>query len=153
MSAATASFQIPAAAAETTAAAAVETTAAPTDTPVSAQDTVTDTQPLVIAPAPTAGDAGNDTENDGRFSSITIGADGLPIISHRDLTAGALRVTHCGNAACTAGNRSTAIDDPGNFVGYSTSIAVGSDGLPVVAHLDGDADALRVGKCGTRTCQ
>lgn len=64
VSAATASFQIPAAAAETTAAAAVETTAAPTDTPVSAQDTVTDTKPLVIAPAPTAGDAGNDTEND-----------------------------------------------------------------------------------------
>ncbi len=89
----------------------------------------------------------------GSDTAIAIGTDGLPIISHRDLTAGALRVTHCGNAACTAGNRSTAIDDPGNFVGYSTSIAVGSDGLPVVAHLDGDADALRVGKCGTRTCQ
>ena len=69
------------------------------------------------------------------------------------LTAGALRVTHCGNAACTAGNLSTTVDDPGNFVGYSTSIAMGSDGLPVIAHLDGDADASRVAKCGTRACQ
>jgi hypothetical protein len=28
-----------------------------------------------------------------------IGADGLPVISHRDLTASALRVTKCGDAA------------------------------------------------------
>jgi len=89
----------------------------------------------------------------GSDTAIAIGADGLPIISHRDLTAGALRVTHCGNVACTAGTLSTAVDDPSNFVGYSTSIAVGRDGLPVIAHLDADADALRVAKCGTRTCQ
>ena len=44
--------------------------------------------------------------------SIAIGADGLPVISHQDVTAEALRVTHCGNAACTAGNSSFNADDP-----------------------------------------
>jgi len=89
----------------------------------------------------------------GAFTAVTIGADGLPVISYFDVTARTLRVTHCGNLVCGAGSVSTTADDPGNFVGYSTSIAVGGDGLPVIAHLDGDADALRVAKCGTRTCQ
>ena len=54
----------------------------------------------------------------GKFTSIAIGADGLPIISYLDSTAAALRVTHCGNPACTAGNTSTTVDDdPTDAVG------------------------------------
>jgi hypothetical protein len=88
----------------------------------------------------------------GFFTSIAIGSDGLPIISHQDLTAGALRVTHCGNAACTAGNVSTTVDDPGNVVGFWTSIAIGSDGLPIISHQDLTAGALRVTHCGNVAC-
>jgi hypothetical protein len=36
----------------------------------------------------------------GLFPSIAFGADGLPVISHLDNTAGALRVTKCANSAC-----------------------------------------------------
>lgn len=88
----------------------------------------------------------------GEFTSIAIGADGLPVISHFDRTAGALRVTKCGNAACTTAS-STAVDDhPTNVVGFFTSIAIGADGLPIVSHWDNTAQALRVTKCGNAAC-
>ena len=89
----------------------------------------------------------------GTFSAIAIGADGLPVISHMDETAGGLRVMHCGNPACTAGNVSLTVDDPVNTVGFFSSIAIGTDGLPVISHHDFSAGSLRVAKCGTRTCQ
>ncbi len=75
------------------------------------------------------------------------------MISHQAESLGALRVTHCGNAVCSAGNVSTTVDDPVNRVGLHSSIAMGTDGLPVIGYQDPEADALRVVKCGTRTCQ
>lgn len=89
----------------------------------------------------------------GRTSAIAIGVDGLAIVSHQDGTAGALRVTHCGNVLCTAGNVSVTVDDPVNIVGLHSAIAIGADGLPVISHSDQTARTLRVAKCGTRTCQ
>jgi hypothetical protein len=88
----------------------------------------------------------------GLYTSIAIGADGLPIISHQDQTAGALRVTHCGNPSCTEGNVSTTVDDPATVVGYYTSVAIGADGVPIVSHHDGTARTLRIAHCGNPAC-
>jgi hypothetical protein len=95
-------------------------------------------------------DGGGDV---GWYTSIAIGADGLPVISHQNGTAWTLRVTKCGNAACTAGNVTTTVDDPVNSVGQHTSIAIGADGLPVISHRDLTAGTLRVTKCGTQSCR
>jgi hypothetical protein len=38
--------------------------------------------------------------NDGAYNSITIGADGLPLISYRDSTNLDLKVAHCGSPLC-----------------------------------------------------
>jgi hypothetical protein len=32
---------------------------------------------------------------------VTIGTDGFPLISYRDVTNGDLKVAHCSNALCT----------------------------------------------------
>ncbi|MFN7979432.1 MAG: hypothetical protein U0P30_14950 [Vicinamibacterales bacterium] len=88
----------------------------------------------------------------GEYTSLAIGADGFPIVSHRDATNGALRVTHCGNAACTSGNTSATIDNPVNAVGTNTSIAIGADGRAVISHQDSTAGALRVTHCATVAC-
>lgn len=85
-------------------------------------------------------------------TSIAIGSDGLPIIAYQDSSAGALRVTHCGNAACTAGNVSTTVDNPTNIVGVQPSVAIGSDGLAVISHRDNTAGALRVTNCLNVAC-
>ena len=88
----------------------------------------------------------------GEYVALTIGADGLPIISHRDATNLALRVTHCGNAACSSSNVSTTIDNPANAVGTDTSIAIGVDGRAVISHLDATVGALRVTHCANVAC-
>lgn len=84
--------------------------------------------------------------------AIVIGADGMPIISHNDGTAQALRVTHCGNLTCTAGNVSTLVDDPADAVGRYTAIAIGRDGLPLISHQDVTLSRLRVTHCGNASC-
>jgi hypothetical protein len=91
--------------------------------------------------APAGADVGGD-------SSIAIGADGLPVISHRNSTAGVLRVTKCGDPACSAGNVSRSIGD-----GRSPTLAIGADGLPAIAYTTyRNSRTLRVTKCGTPTC-
>jgi hypothetical protein len=88
----------------------------------------------------------------GEYTSIAIGGDGFPVISYTDVTAGALKVLDCANLNCTAGNTITTVDDPADSVGQYTSIAVGTDGLPIVSHFDATAGALRVAHCGIADC-
>jgi hypothetical protein len=88
----------------------------------------------------------------GTYTSITIGADGLPVISYQDYSARSLKVAHCGNASCSAGNTITTVDDPANLVGWYTSITMGADGLPVISYQDDTALALKVAHCGDPSC-
>lgn len=44
------------------------------------------------------------------------------------------------------------LDDPANSVGQHTSIAIGTDGLPVISYLDGTDGALKVVKCFKPGC-
>jgi hypothetical protein len=87
----------------------------------------------------------------GAFSSVTIGADGLPVISYYDSTNGDVKVLHCGNKACSSGNISTTVDSNGD-VGQHTSITIGTDGLPVVSYYDVTNTDLKVLHCGNATC-
>jgi hypothetical protein len=87
----------------------------------------------------------------GLYSSITLGTDGLPVISYYDATNFDLKVVQCGNAACSADNTITAVDSGGQ-VGAYTSIAVGADGLPIISYYDGTNYDLKVLKCGNASC-
>ena len=91
----------------------------------------------------------------GLHTSITIGADGLPVISYSDDTNSVLKVAKCGNAACSSGNTVTVVDNGvaiGGNVGSYTSITLGADGLPVISYLDASSFDLRVAKCGNAAC-
>ncbi|MBI2545394.1 MAG: hypothetical protein HYW22_02230 [Candidatus Aenigmarchaeota archaeon] len=93
------------------------------------------------------------TNNVGFWPAIAIGADGLPIVSSYDLTNADLRVVKCGNIYCNASNVITAVDTT-NDVGHHTSIAIGQDGLPVIAEYEDTASAnkIRIVKCGNIAC-
>lgn len=103
-------------------------------------------------------------ENDAwKFApALAIGADKLPIISYRAPARdhhGILRVTHCGSDDCKTGNTTVDIttpDGPGNTavpqLGRHTSIAIGVDGLPVIAHDDEATGWLKVTHCATIDC-
>ncbi|MBN1484922.1 MAG: hypothetical protein JXA37_09385 [Chloroflexia bacterium] len=86
----------------------------------------------------------------GRETSITVGTDGLGLISYRDSTNGDLKVAHCDNVACTNATVST-LDNTGN-VGFSTSITVGTDGLGLISHYDYTNSALKVAHCSNVFC-
>jgi hypothetical protein len=87
----------------------------------------------------------------GYYTSITIGTDGLPVISNQDGTNEDLKVAHCGNASCSLGNALTTVDS-GINVGYFTSITIGTDGLPVISYYDGTNKDLKVTKCANSFC-
>lgn len=87
----------------------------------------------------------------GFYNSIAIGADGLPIISSDTNASRVLNVSKCGNAACTSGNTLTTVDSTG-IVGYYNSIVIGTDGFPVISYLDSSNSGLKVAKCGDPAC-
>jgi predicted regulator of Ras-like GTPase activity (Roadblock/LC7/MglB family) len=86
----------------------------------------------------------------GQYTSITIGADGLPIISYAITSSGDLKVAHCDNAACSSAAITT-LDSTGG-VGRYTSITIGVDGLPIISYYDDTNDNLKVAHCANPAC-
>ena len=92
----------------------------------------------------TTGQPGSDT-------SITIGSDGLGLISYYDVANGDLKVLHCGNLVCNSGNSVATVDDPGD-VGSNSSIAIGADGLAMISYYDASNQNLKALHCGNSIC-
>ena len=92
-----------------------------------------------------------DTTGDvGRHNSITVGGDGLPVISYQDVTNGVLKVAHCANIICSSKALNT-LDNVGN-VDIFTSITIGNDALPVISYYDGTNQDLKVAHCADQAC-
>jgi len=92
----------------------------------------------------------------GWHSSITIGSDGLPIISYRDRKNGKLKVVHCNDAACSGEDETiTTLNDAAASTGVNTSIAIGNDGYPAISYQDLTSPfegRLKVAKCNDISC-
>jgi hypothetical protein len=92
-----------------------------------------------------------DTAGDvGQFTSITIGSDGLGLISYYDVTNQNLKVAHCANAACSSASLVT-VDATGD-VGSHTSVALGADNLPLISYRDQTNVGLKVAHCSNLFC-
>jgi hypothetical protein len=102
-------------------------------------------QPFVITALDKPGDVG-------KWTSITIGRDGLGLISYSDDTNGDLKVAHCSNPACSSATITT-LDHPSTAnVGWGTSITIGRDGLGLISYLDYSNDRLKVAHCSNIAC-
>jgi len=90
----------------------------------------------------------------GMYTSIAIGTSGNPIISHYDLTNGNLKVAACRNSTCNqvANTASIYTLDSGGDVGSYTSIAIGTNGNPIISYFDNTIGDLKVAVCDTATC-
>jgi hypothetical protein len=86
----------------------------------------------------------------GQVTSITVGADGLGLISYRDQTNGALKVAHCSNPACSSAT--TAAADSASDVSFGTSITIGADGLALISYSDWGNKDLKVAHCSNILC-
>ncbi len=87
----------------------------------------------------------------GRNTSITIGTDGLPIISYWDVTNHDLKIVHCTTTNCSASDTPVTLDSAGD-VGEHTSIIIGTDGLPIISYYDGTNFDLKIVHCTTTNC-
>ncbi len=84
-------------------------------------------------------------------------SDGLPVVAYRSASTSLdLEIIKCGDASCTSGNTQVVVDGNINdFIGYHTSIAIPSDGLPAISYysvVGGSSVYLRFAKCGDATC-
>jgi predicted regulator of Ras-like GTPase activity (Roadblock/LC7/MglB family) len=91
-----------------------------------------------------------------RFVAATIGVEGLPRISFVQ-GGSSLTTVQCGNKSCSNADSYHTVhstDATGQAIEDDTSIAIGSDGLPVIAYgaRTKNNETLRVAHCGSDRC-
>jgi hypothetical protein len=90
----------------------------------------------------------------GRYTSITIGADDLGLVSYYDATNGDLKLVHCPNTECSPSSFPVGpvrVETAGD-VGQYTAVTIGSDGLPLIAYYDVTREDLKVAHCSNPWC-
>jgi hypothetical protein len=88
----------------------------------------------------------------GQYTSITVGSDGMGLISYYYPTSGYLKVAHCSNLACSSATTVSADDTNSTDDGQYTSLTIGTDGLPLVSYYDSTNVDLKVAHCSDRFC-
>jgi hypothetical protein len=82
--------------------------------------------------------------------SVTVGSDGLPLLSFTDQTTRNLILVHCDNLSCSDNSISTLGSTAG--AGIYSSIAIGPDGLGLIAFSDFIDGDLNVAHCSNLIC-
>ena len=92
----------------------------------------------------------------GAWTSIAIGTNGNPIISYYDNDNDDLKIAACNNPTCEAGDGAPASTnytiDSNGYVGGYTSIAIGTNGNPIISYWDDSNLDLKIAACNNPTC-
>lgn len=94
-------------------------------------------------------DSAGDT---GWYPSVAIASSGYPVISFFDDTPLLHKLLVCGNAACSSGNVLNTVAGQSGQPGYQSSMAIPSDGLPIIAYFNVLPAAFQIVKCGNTSC-
>ena len=86
----------------------------------------------------------------GGWHSMTLAADGHPVIFYPDFATNAVRFGKCGDELCSVSKMSTTTIPSANASPLGTSVIVGSDGLPVAAYRN--ASQIIIVRCKSDRC-
>jgi hypothetical protein len=94
-----------------------------------------------------------DTGVGGAHTAIAIGNDSNPVIAYSNTRDHALGVAHCMDQLCTSATVSV-LDQMFNLTisPSDISVAIGTDGFPIISYLYWGGDGLHVTHCGDVTC-
>ena len=95
----------------------------------------------------------DNTGDEGQYSSLALDASGNPVISYYDATFGNLRLAHCNDPNCAGGDETiNAVATTTNNDGEFSSLALDSNGMPVISYYDTFATTLRLVHCNNANC-
>lgn len=118
-------------------------------TPTSAS--VTDTGTRFDVPHTNGIDVPQSTDHKvGRYTSIVLTSDDVPIISYFDYTNQDLKLAVCDDTNCN--NPTISTIDATNDVGAFSSIALTTDGIPVIGYADTTDGSAKLAICNNAAC-
>jgi len=100
----------------------------------------------------------DNNQDTGRYSSTAIGVDGFPVITYYEIWNQGftydtyLKMAKCNDATCSSPTITTIETLSMAYTGQYTSVAIGTDGYPIVSYYKGSTSALRFVKCGNASC-
>ncbi|MEE8599961.1 cell wall-binding repeat-containing protein [Euzebya tangerina] len=109
---------------------------------------------VVVTASPVAADSIRTLDTAGivgNYSSVALDEQGHPVIAYYDGTNGNLKLIRCTNPSCSGQQTPQTVETVGNS-GFTLSLALDSDGHPVIAHRDSANDDLRLVRCDTLDC-
>ena len=86
-------------------------------------------------------------------TSLVLDASGNPVISYYNNSSDDLKLMHCNDPDCEGSDENIVFVDTGGDVGVNGSLALDSNGNPVVAYYDRTNGQLRVVHCNDPNCQ
>lgn len=90
--------------------------------------------------------------SNGAYSSMKLDSNGFPVISQYDPANGALRLTRCSDPACVVAQSNVVDAGNGDDVGRYTSLALDSNGFPVISYYDATTGDLKLAHCDDADC-
>lgn len=88
----------------------------------------------------------------GKWTSITLNAANVAMVSYYDATNGNLKFVSCTAASCTTPVTVDGAQAGDPNVGLYTDIAMGANGFPIISYYDATNAALKVASCTNAGC-